>query len=105
MLVFQEYIMWCLDMKPPDCPFCKPSSRVIPAYPWLFCNTASFCLRIAYAYPNISLAYGGIVFWQSILDVLLRVLSFQLPMSSRYVCKNDGIRNNCDVVVPNHECH
>ena len=22
-----------------DCPFCKPSSRVIPAYPWLFCNS------------------------------------------------------------------
>ena len=53
--------------------------------------------RIAYADLNISLAYGGTVFRQrSILDVLLRVLSFQLPMSSRYVCKNDGIRNNCD---------
>ena len=26
-------------------------------------------------------------------------------MSSRYACKNDGIRNNCDVIVPNHDCH
>ena len=53
--------------------------------------------RIAYADLHMSLAYCCIVFRQSILDVLLRVLSFQLPMSSRYVCKNDGIRNNCDV--------
>ena len=32
--------------------------------------------RIAYADLNMSLAYCGIVFRQSILDVLLRVLSF-----------------------------
>ena len=56
--------------------------------------------RIAYADLNISL-----VFLAEHPRCLLRVLSFQLPMSSRYACKNDSIRNNCDVIVPSHDCH
>ena len=67
--------------------------------------TAFAELHNYYADLNISLAYGGIVFWQSILDVLLRVLSCQLSVSSRYACKNDSIRIIVMWIVPNHDCH
>ena len=38
MLVFRiDYVVCWHETFLTDCPFCKPSSRVIPAYPWLFC--------------------------------------------------------------------
>ena len=41
MLVFRIHYLVCWhENLLSDCPFCKPSSRVITAYPWLFCNSA-----------------------------------------------------------------
>ena len=40
MLVLRiDYVVCWHENFLTDCPFCKPSSRVIPAYPWLFCNS------------------------------------------------------------------
>ena len=34
-----HYVICCHETFLIDCPFWIPSSRVIPAYPWLFCNS------------------------------------------------------------------
>ena len=42
ILVFRiHYVVCGHETFLTDCPFCKPSSRVTPAYPWLFCNSVS----------------------------------------------------------------
>ena len=48
--------------------------------------------RIAYADLNISL-----VFLAEHSRCFIARSKLSVTMSSRYACKNDGIRNNCDV--------